>query len=56
MVHEKDMQAVSGGLGEGIHEELAHVRMEIRPCQEEAFARRRLHGAVDVEPLEDMLH
>jgi hypothetical protein len=56
IVHEKDIQAVSEGLGEGVDEELEHVRVEIRQFQEEALARRRLHGAVDVEPFEDMLH
>lgn len=56
MVHKEDIQAVSEGLGEGVDEELEHVRIEIRQFQEEALARRGFHGAIDVEPFEDMLH
>jgi hypothetical protein len=54
MVHAQDMQTVSEGLGEGIAGELEPGRLEIRPFQEEALAGRRLHGAVDVEPCEDL--
>lgn len=55
IVQKEDIQAVSEGLSEGIEEELEHVRIEIRQFQEEARARRGFHGAIDVEPFEDVL-
>lgn len=43
------------GLREGVHEQLEHVGVQIGELQEEPLACRRLHGAKDIEPLEDML-
>jgi hypothetical protein len=56
IVQQEDIQAVSEGLGEGIDEELEHVRIQIWQFQEEALARRRLHSAIDAGPCEDMRH
>jgi hypothetical protein len=55
IVQQEDVEAVSEGLGEGIDEELEHVRIEIWQFQEKAFARRRFHGAIDVKPFADVL-
>jgi hypothetical protein len=35
---------------------MKHLRMQIWQFQEEPVAGRGLHGAIDVEPLEDVLH
>ncbi len=47
--------AVGKGLGEGIEEELEGLGIQIRQFKEESSARRRLHGTIDIQPLEDML-
>jgi hypothetical protein len=41
-------------VGERINDELEGVSIQIRECQEEARPRRGRHGAIDVEPFEDM--
>jgi hypothetical protein len=56
VVHHEDIQAVGEGLREGVDEELEHRGVQIGQFQKEAVARGRLHGAIDVEPLEDMLN
>ena len=56
VVQEQEIQAVREDLGEGIQEELEALRVERRQLQEEPVARGRLHGAIDIQPLEDMLH
>jgi hypothetical protein len=42
-------------VGERIDEELEGVGIQLRELQEEARPRRGLHGAIDVEPREDVL-
>jgi hypothetical protein len=56
VVQKPEIQAVREGFGEGIQEDLAALRVELRQLQEEPIARGRLHGAIDIHPLEDMLH
>jgi hypothetical protein len=56
VVQEQEIQAVREALGEGSQEELEALRVEIRQLQEEPVARGRLHGAIDRQPLEDLLH
>ena len=51
VVQPQEIQARREGLREGLDEELAHLRIEIRQFQEEPVAGRRLHGARDVGPL-----
>ena len=55
MVQEEDIQAVSKGLGEGLDEELAPVRIARRQFQNAALARGGFHGAIDRDPCEDVL-
>jgi hypothetical protein len=55
VVEQENVEAVRKGLGEGIDEELEHLGIQRRPLQEEPSARRRLHGPIDIQPLEDML-
>ena len=55
VIQEQEIQAVGKGLGKSVDEELEVVRVQIRQFQEEASARRGLHGAIDVEPLKDVL-
>jgi hypothetical protein len=56
LVQEPDVQAVRKGLGKGLDEKLERLGVQLGQFQEEALARRRRHRAVDVAPLEDMLH
>jgi hypothetical protein len=56
VVQKQEVQAVREGLGEGIQEDLEALGIEIRQLQEEPLARGRLYGAIDIPPLEDMLH
>ncbi len=56
VIQQQDIQAVSEGLGEGIDEELEHVRIEIRQFQKEVLASGRCHGTVHIAPLKDVLN
>jgi hypothetical protein len=56
IVQQQEIQAVGESLREAIDEELEHLGVQIGQLQEEAVPRRRLDGAVDIEPLEDRLH
>jgi hypothetical protein len=56
IIQEEEIQAVGERLGEGLDEELEHLRIQMRQFQEEPVASRGLHGALDVEPLKDVLH
>jgi hypothetical protein len=38
-----------------MNEELEHLGVQIRPLPAEPSARRWLHGAIDIPPLEDLL-
>jgi hypothetical protein len=55
-LNEEEIQAVGERLGEGLDEELEHIRIQMRQLQEELVAGRGLHGAINVEPLKDVLH
>lgn len=55
VVSPEDSEAVGDGRGKGIDEELAPLGVQIRPLAEEPGTRRRLHGAIGIEPLEDRL-
>jgi hypothetical protein len=55
VIQEQEIEAVREGLGEGVQEDLEALCVEIRQLQEEPVARRRLHGAVNIPPLENML-
>jgi hypothetical protein len=46
---------LSESLCEGVDKELEALGIQIRQFQEEPIARRRLDGAIDIEPLEDVL-
>jgi hypothetical protein len=39
-----------------VNSKLPHYRIEIGKLQEEPVACRRLYGAIDIQPLEHMLH
>jgi hypothetical protein len=56
VLQEQEIQAVREGLGKGIDEELKALSIQIRQFREEASPCRGLHGAMDVEPLKDMLY
>jgi hypothetical protein len=56
VVQRQAMQAVREGLREAIDEELEHLGVPRGQRQEEAVPRRRLDGAIDIAPLEDVLH
>ncbi len=56
VVQEQEIQAVSEGLGEGIDEELEHVRIEVWQFQKEVLAGGRCHGTVHIPPLKDVLN
>jgi hypothetical protein len=55
VVLQEDIEAVGEGVREGIDEELEHLGVQIRQLEEEPLTRRRLHGAIHIAPLEDML-
>jgi hypothetical protein len=55
VVQQEAIEAVGEGVREGIDEELEHLGVQIRQLSEEPLTCRRLHGAIDLEPLEDML-
>jgi len=55
VVQQEDIEAVRESVREGVDEELEHRGVQIRQLEEEPVTRRRLHGAIDIEPLEDML-
>jgi hypothetical protein len=56
VVQEQEIQAIRKGLREQIAADLDLVRMQRGQCSEEPAAGRRLYGAIDVEPREDVLH
>ena len=41
--------------GEGVHEQLEHLGIQIRQFKKEALTRGGGHGAIDIEPFEDVL-
>jgi hypothetical protein len=55
VVQHEDLEAVGEGVREGVDEELEHLGVQIRRLEAEPVTRRWLHGAIDIEPLEDML-
>ena len=55
IVQQEAVQAVGEGVGERINEDVQQVCIQIWPFREEPVARDRLHGAIDGEPVEDML-
>jgi hypothetical protein len=55
VVQKEDIQAVGEGLCEGVDEELEHRGIQIGQLQKEPVTRGGLDGAIDVEPLKDML-
>jgi hypothetical protein len=55
VVQHEAIEAVGEGVREGIDEELEHLGVQIRQLEEEPGTRRRLHGAIDIVPLEDLL-
>ena len=55
VVQQEDIEAVGEGLREGIDEELEHLGIQIGQLEKEPVARGGRHGAIDIEPLEDML-
>jgi hypothetical protein len=56
VVQEQEVEAVRESLGEGIHEELEALGIQIRQFQEEPLTRRGFHGPIDIEPLKHVLH
>jgi hypothetical protein len=56
IVEQQDVQAVGEGLGEPVNEELEALGIEIRQLQEEPLPGCRGHRAIDIKPLEDVLH
>gem|GEM_PF-1574388 len=55
VVQYEDLEAVGEGVRERVDEELEHLGVQIRRLEAEPVTRRWLHGAIDIEPLEDML-
>jgi hypothetical protein len=55
VISEQDVEAVGKCVGERIDEDLEGVGIQVRELQEETRPRRGLHGAIDVEPFEDVL-
>jgi len=55
VVSHEEMEAVGECLGEGIDEELEPLGVQRWPRSEEPGTRRRLHGAIDRAPREDLL-
>ena len=56
IIQEHDMQAVRARLRKEVDNDLEHLGMQSGPFQEAPFSRDCLYGAIDVEPLEDMLN
>ena len=56
IIEEQEVETRGESRCERVNEELKHLRIQIRPFQEEPLAGYRLHGAIDVEPFEDVLH
>jgi hypothetical protein len=56
VVQESEVEAVREGLGEGIHEHLEALGVQIRQFQEEPLTSRGFHGPIDIEPLKHVLH
>jgi hypothetical protein len=52
IVQEQEIQAVREGHREGADEDLKALGVQIRQLQKEALPADRLHGAIDIEPLE----
>jgi hypothetical protein len=55
VIQQEHVEAIRKGLGKGINEELEHRGVQIRELQEEALGGGGFHGAIDVEPFEDVL-
>jgi hypothetical protein len=56
VVQEQEVEAVRERLGEGLHEELEALDIQIRQFQEEPLTRRGFHGPIDIEPLKHVRH
>ena len=56
IVQEQEIQAVRESHREGADADLKALGVQIRQLQTEALPADRLHGAIDIEPLEHMLH
>jgi hypothetical protein len=56
VVQEQEVEAGWESLGEGIHEELEALGIQIRQFQEEPLTRRGFHGPIDIEPLKHVLY
>jgi hypothetical protein len=48
-------EAIRTGVGEGLHKDLAGLRMPRRSFEQAALPRSRGHRALDIEPFEDVL-
>jgi hypothetical protein len=56
VVQEQEVPAVWDSFRQGVDEELAALGVAIRQFEDAPLARRGGHGAIDVEPLADLLH
>jgi hypothetical protein len=56
VVEKQEIQAIREGLREGVDEEVKALGVEIGQFEEKALPGGGCHRAIDVEPLEDMLH
>ena len=56
VVQEQAVEAVRESLGEGLHEELEALGMQIRQFQEKPLTSRGFHGPIDLEPLKHVRH
>jgi hypothetical protein len=55
VIEEQEIETRGESLCERVDEELKHRRIQIRQFQEEPLPGHRFHGAIDVEPFEDVL-
>jgi hypothetical protein len=55
VVQEQEIQAVREGRREGVDEQLKALGVQIGQFQEEPFTGGGLYGAIDIEPLKDVL-
>jgi hypothetical protein len=55
IVQQQEIQAVGEGRCEGVDEQLKALGIQIWQFQEEPFTGGGLHGAIDIEPLTDVL-
>jgi hypothetical protein len=55
IVQQPEIQAVGEGRCEGVDEQLKALGVQIGQFQEEPFTGGGLHGAIDIEPLKDVL-